>query len=166
ERLCPFGHFAGPRLPFLEFGDGRLRFLIRNGGDDHDRGIPIATPVYAAKALHHALPGNDVANCVVGVQIHPHFTRGGGDHECWPLGLACRPCQQPPFAQLLRGSLTTVSASRANEKLDINRLAACGLLAHRFLTLARLLATRAEDEDSAGHFAFSANRPGLASERS
>ena len=108
-------------------GDVRHRLLLRRTLIDHEHARrPGTAAVHAAEPLHHALPGDQVADHVVRVEIDADLARRRRHHKdrCVRWTFAAR--EQTVSPQLVRGLLTFVHAAAADEQND-RRSTACQL---------------------------------------
>ncbi len=87
----------------------------------HDARILLcAPPVDAAEALDHALHRHKITYAVIGIQIHPHLRRRGGDENGGPVPLPrLITGDEAQLFQTLGRQFTLEHPPRPGEKLDV-----------------------------------------------
>jgi len=83
--------------------------------DDDDLGVPLAAPVHPPEPLDHPLPSDQVANGVIGVEIHTDLTGSRGDHERRALGSGAAPSEEAELAEARGRELSLVHAAPTDE---------------------------------------------------
>src|SRR5262249_20315933 len=100
----------------------------RRLGDYDHTSIPIASSVHAPKPLHHALPGHEVRNHVIGIEIHADFACRRRDDERGARRPDIASREEAALRQPLLCLLPLEYASPADEQLRFDLNAGSALL--------------------------------------
>ena len=82
---------------------------------DQDPCLACAAPIHAAETLHHALPGDEIADHVVCVEIYPHLAGRCGDEENRLFTIGSVIADQTVSLQLMSSRLPLVHTAAADE---------------------------------------------------
>jgi hypothetical protein len=134
---------------------------------DHLGVITLAAAVHAAQPLYHPLPGDEITDHVVGVEVHPNLCSEGREKDHRVSALQPRACEKSEFFQALFRGLTLEDPSTADEKLRLSEdsgIALPGFLGkplELLLGVLRHFPTVAEHKDTHWLLTVGAQIPGL-----
>src|SRR5262249_55465308 len=106
-----------------------LRQVFCTCRNDDDCGVSLAATVHSAEPLDHSLPGDEVRDHVVRVEVDTDLSRRRSNHECRLIGFCAVARKEAVLFEPLGRLLAFVNSAAADEQL---RMASPGPLASSF----------------------------------